>query len=150
MDIVESHRVAPGAAHAQRVPVVVDDDTRRISGHLHISVERPPRGVVVGQGDQESGRRGRHRAEDLATVDEPTCRIPCGSRGGLGQILIWLADSRSDDNALLYDTLHRATKGCRAALVTTMARYAPTLDHVQHDHEVHVDAERRRCVAASK
>ena len=40
--VVERDGVAAGAAHAQRVPVVVDDDTRRVARHQGVAVSLAP------------------------------------------------------------------------------------------------------------
>ena len=110
--------MAGRGAHAERVPVVVDDHARRRTrGSSRSRTVRGRRRRRVRDGGVEHVRRRRHRAEDLAARDGPARLGPPRRRRRAGQVLSWLADGRAEDRPLARHLLHRRAEGRGAALV---------------------------------
>jgi hypothetical protein len=126
----------------------VDDHARSLARHHRVAVALAA--VVIGVGDRgvQHVRRRGHRAEDLAAGDDPTSLGPRGRCRRPGQILAGLADGGREDDAVTSDLFQRRSEPGGAPLLAGCRHHLPEADDVQHEDEVHVDAERQRCVAA--
>jgi hypothetical protein len=146
--VLERDRVTTGGAHAERVPVVVDDDAARDARHHRVAV--PLAAVVAGERDGrvEDVGRGRHRAEHLAAGDDPAVAGAGRRRRRPGQVLPRLAHRRREHDAVGRDLPERVADRAHAPLIPVRDRRLPPADDVLQVREVHVDAERQRRVAA--
>ena len=148
LDALERHGVAAGGAHAERVPVVVHDDARRVGGHHRVRVALAA--LVVGVGDRHveiGGGRG-HGAEHLAAVDPPAGLGAGRERARARQVLTALADGGRQHDAVAGDLLERGGEAACAALRPGRDRDLATALHVEHRDQVHVHADRDGGVAA--
>ena len=144
---LEGDGVAPRRPHPQRIPVVVDDDTRRVGGDHRVRVPLDALGIAVGHRHVERGRGRRHRAEELAAVDPPTRGGAAGDRRRAGEVLSGLADRRGEHDAVACDLRERCGEGAPAAVVSGgHGDLAPAL-HVGHRDQMHVHADRDGRVA---
>ena len=116
LDALERDRVAAGGAHAERVPVVVDDDAGRVGGDHRVGVALGAVVVGVGDGHVQVGGGGGHRAEHLAAVDPPAGLGAGGDRARPREVLAALADRGGQHDALAGDLLERGGEAARAAL----------------------------------
>jgi hypothetical protein len=147
---VQRDGVAAGGAHPEGVPVVVDDDAGRVGRHHRVGVALGSLLVHVRDGHVQIGRRGGHRAEDLAAVDAPARIGARGARGRPHEVLAGLADGGGQDDAVAGDDLQRGRERACAPLGAGRDRDLPAALHVEHRDEVHVHADRDRGVAASQ
>ena len=115
--VLEGDGVAARGAHAERVPVVVNDNTRRLTRNHRVAVSLTTAFVGVGGGGVEDvGGRG-HRAEDFATGDDPPVLGAGRSRGRPGEVLPELAAGGSEHRAVFSDLPERRSERPRASLV---------------------------------
>ena len=152
-DVVERHRAGLRGPHAEGVPVVGELDARAPSTARGRSRSAPPRRrrryVTATLIDR---RRRRHRGEDLAAVDAPAAVDPLGRRRRAGQVLRRrLADRGGEDDIGGRRPSAASPRNASAwRVVAAGDGDAPPAHDVEQHGEVHVDADRRRGVAAGE
>jgi hypothetical protein len=104
--------------------------------------------VHVGHRHIQLGGGGRHRAEQLASVDAPSGPDAGGDGARPREILTALADGGRQHDVLAVDARQRRGETVRAALRAAGERHLVAAHHVEHRDQVHVHADRDRRVAA--
>ena len=162
-DILQHHVATDRGAHPHRVPVAGEGHTRRVLGDLEIQgtldpglVPKPDCGGRVIRG------RARQRDKKLPPVDDIAALHP--ARGGaeaaaadgerrIGLALLHrLAVGLSVESAFLHDlaVLGGAKPLVTLALAGRHRHRVGNRAHHQHGEAVHVEGERRRCIALRK
>ncbi len=103
--VLERHGVAARSAHAERVPVVMDDHARGSARDHRVAVPLTAAVVRVGDGGVEDVGGGRHRAEHLVPGDDPARLGALRRRRRAREILPQLAAGGDKDGAVFRDLL---------------------------------------------